>query len=598
MSHALYRLGRWTARHPWRTIVAWVVLAVVVITASVTWGRELRDSFNVPGVDSDRATQLLSTAQSADAGVTARVVATPRDAASLSGAEAGRALAELREELSAIDGVVAVTAPQLSGDGKVALLTVQYPVLEDLDSGDLTRLKDVLDHFDDSALRVEAGGELFFHLEAAGGGSSEAIGILAAVVILLIAFGSVVAMGLPIVTALVGLAIGMSSLGLVTYLIEIPSDAPGMAAMVGIGVGIDYALFLVTRYREFVASGSNTEDAVGRSLATAGQAVLFAGGTVVVAILGLAVAGVPMMTAAGVATSTVVAVEVVAALTLLPALVALSASWIDRLSIHRRGTAPSGRRAAQWAGHVSRHPWPYAVGGTLALLALTVPMFRLELGFPDEGTMPPSRTERRAYDLVSDGFGPGVNGPLLIAVDLSGATGDPTTILADLGKAVSADEGIATVYPAQVDRGSRVATIVAIPTTKPQAAATYDTVKRLRSDVFPGALDGSGASAHVGGATANFGDIAGRVTDRLPLFVGSVLLLSFLLLMVVFRSVLVPLKAALLNLLSIGAAYGVMVMVFQWGWGKDLIGLDSTLPIVSLIPMFMFAVLFGLSMDY
>ncbi len=601
MSHALYRLGRWTARHPWKVLAAWAAVAVVVVAASSLWGRELRDSFSVPGDDSHVATTLLARAHSDDAGVTARVVATPRGGATFEGAGAEKALQTLHRTLIDTDGVVAVSEPQISPDDRVALMTVQYPVLESLEKSYLSELKASIGSFaDDQHLQVEGGGELFFHLSEAGSGSSELIGIGAAIVILLVAFGSLVAMGLPIVTALVGLAIGISSLGLVTYLVEIPSGATGMAAMVGIGVGIDYALFLVTRYREFLDAGSAPDDAIGRSLATAGQAVLFAGGTVVVAILGLAVANVPMMTATGVATSIVVAIAVMSSLTLLPALVSLSGGWIDRLSIHRshRSASIGHNRAAKWAAHVARHPWPYAVGGTLALLALTAPMFRLELGFPDDGTMPPDRTERRAYDLVTEGFGPGLNGPLLVAVDLSKVSGGEAAVLDSLAEAMEADAGIAAVAPAQINKEARVATVVAVPTTKPQAEETYETVGRLRSEVIPEALEGTGATAHIGGATASFGDIASRVTDRLPYFVSAVVLVSFLLLMIVFRSVLVPLKAALLNLLSIGSAYGVMVMVFQWGWGKDLIGLDSTLPVVSLIPMFMFAVLFGLSMDY
>ena len=323
--------------------------------------------------------------------------------------------------------------------------------------------------------------------------------------------------------------------------------------------------------------------------------MIFAGGTVVIAILGLAVAGVPFMTAAGVAISVIVLIMVVASVTLLPAFLGVVGPWIDRLGLHRRNrTDAVGAGWMRWGRHVSNHAWTYAIGVTALLLALTAPVLSLNLGFPDDGTQPETQTQRRAYDLVAEGFGPGINGPLVIAVDISG----DASVVKPLADAVAADPGVASVAEPQVDRASGVATMVAIPMTAPQDDATYETVQRLRADVFPVVLEGRDASAHIGGSTANFGDVAGRVTDRLPAFIGAVIALSFLLLMFVFRSVLVPLKAALLNLLSIGAAYGVLVMVFQWGWGKDLIGLESTIPVVSFIPMFMFAILFGLSMDY
>jgi len=365
--------------------------------------------------------------------------------------------------------------------------------------------------------------------------------------------------------------------------------------MIGLGVGIDYALFLVTRHREFLARGLDVADAAGRAVATAGQAVIFAGGTVVIAILGLAVAGVPFMTAAGVAISVIVLLMVVASVTLLPAFLGVAGTNIDRFGLHRRGaSAEVGRGWQRWGRHVADHAWSYAIGVTVVLLALTAPVLSLELGFPDDGTQPVSQTQRRAYDLMADGFGPGVNGPFVIAIDLA----DDETIVDPLAAAIAADPGITSVGPAFVDAEAGIATLVAQPTTAPQDGATFETVERLRADVFPAVLDASPATAHVGGNTASFGDVAGRVSDRLPAFIGAVILLSFLLLMLVFRSVLVPLKAALLNLLSIGAAYGVLVAVFQWGWGKDLIGLESTVPVVSFIPMFLFAILFGLSMDY
>jgi RND superfamily putative drug exporter len=523
-------------------------------------------------------------------------------------------LADIRTAVAALPNVLATTDPAgalaqgrdaavddglVSADGRVALLRVQYPVRDEVDSGDLARLKAAgAEARRDSPLRIEMGGDLFFAFEEPETGVGELVGLIAAVVILLLAFGSVIAMGLPIGMAIFGLALSISSMSLLMYIVELPAWATQIGSMVGLGVGIDYALFLVTRHREFLARGMTVEEAVGRAVATAGQAVVFAGGTVVIAILGLAVAGIPFVTNGGIALSVIVLTMVVASITLLPAFLGLAGHRINGRRRRRVASRPTSGttspRWERWGSHVSTHALAYAVGVTVLLLALTAPVLSLRLGFPDEGTLPGSRTERRAYDLVAEGFGPGTNSPLVIAVATSGDPG----VIEPLRAAIGADPGIAAVAPAVVDADAGVATLLAFPTTSPQDAATLTTIKRLRSDVFPPVLAGSRAEAHVGGQTATWGDMGDRVKERLPLFIGAVAMLSFLLLMVVFRSVLVPLKAAALNLLSIGAAYGVMVMVFQWGWGMELIGLEATVPIIPFIPMFMFAIVFGLSMDY
>ena len=599
MSGLLYRWGRVAAMRPWRVIAVWLVVVVAVLAGATGFGRELEDSFVVPGLDSQQAVDLQVAAESDRAGLTAQVVVTPRDDDTrLDVASAGRsATDELEAELADLPQVLGTTRT-VSPDGRVALIRVQYPVVEQLDPVDLENLKDlVTDSPAGSQLQVEASGDLFFAFEEAPTGVGEAIGLLAAVVILLVAFGSVLAMGLPIGIALVGLTVSVSGLSLITYLVDIPSFAPVVGAMVGLGVGIDYALFVVTRHREYLAEGLHVPEAAGRAVATAGQSVIFAGGVVVIAILGLAVSGIPFMTAAGIAISVVVGTMVVAALTLLPALLGLAGHRINGLRSRRRQRQKAhvaDRMWRRWGRHVSAHAWVYAVGATALLVALAAPALSLRLGFPDEGALPDSRTERQAYDLLADGFGAGVNGPLIIAVDVSSDSG----VLEPLAAAVAADPGVASVAPAELSGDGQVATLVAIPSTPPQDAATMETVERLRTQVFPEVLAGSTASAHVGGQTATWGDLGGRVGDRLPWFIAAVVLLSFLLLTVVFRSVLVPLKAALMNLLSIGAAYGVLVMVFQWGWGKDLIGLEETVPIIAFIPMLMFAILFGLSMDY
>ena len=615
LSHTLYRWGRFAARRPLAMIGSWLVVSVLVIGASSAFGQDLEDSFEVPGLDSQEAADLLSAARSDQVGLTAQVVLTPRDerATFFDAADARAALAKVQAAVADLPKVLDTTDPAgaaaagpeaaaasgaISPDGRVALIRVQYPVLEDLNKDDLENLKQLgAGAGAGSPLRIEMGGDLFFAFEEPATGIGEMIGLVAAIVILLLAFGSLIAMGLPIGMAVFGLALGISSMSLITYLIDIPAWAPSLGSMIGIGVGIDYALFIVVRHREYLARGMTVQESAGRAVATAGQAVVFAGGTVVIAMLGLAVAGVPFVTAAGMAISVIVLIMVVASITLLPAFLGLAGHRINRLGLRRdrvRRGATVGSGWQHWGEHVTRNAWAYAIGAAVLLLALAAPVTALHVGIPDDGALPETRTERRAYDLVADGFGAGINGPLVVAVDVS----EDPTVVQPLLEAIEADEGIAAVAPPEVHAEAGVATLVAFPTTGPQDDATLDTIERLRANVLPAALDGSQARAHIGGQTASFADVGDRVHDRLPLLIAAVVLLSFLLLTLVFRSVVVPLKAALLNLLSIGASYGVMVMVFQWGWGAGIIGLESTVPIVSFIPMFMFAILFGLSMDY
>ncbi len=573
MAHTLYRLGRHAARHPRTTIGAWLVVAALVVAASAAFGRDLEDSFDVPGADSQKAAALLTAAGSDGAGLTAQVVVTTREASTLSDS----ALAEIQSGAAALPHVLATSDPVISRDGGTALLRLQYPVLEELSADDLRALKAfVSEARQGSPLQIEMGGDLFYAFEEAQVGVGELIGLIAAGLVLLVAFGSLIAMGLPIAMALFGLALGISAMSLVTYLVTISSWVPQLATMIGFGVGIDYALFIVTRHREHLARGMTVEESAGRAVATAGQAVIFAGGTVVIAILGLAVAGIPFLTASGVGVAIVVLIMVVASVSLLPAMLGLAGRRIGAFGHH----SAIGPRWQRWGEHVTGHAGKYAIGVTVLLLALAAPVLDLRLGSPDDGNLSQARTERRAYDLASRGFGPGINGPLVIAVDAAEAE--------SARAAAMGDPGIAAVAPPETKAG--VAMLVAYPTTSPQDDATATTIRRLRT-VLP-------ASAHVGGQTASAIDVGDRLEDRLPLFVTAVVLLSFLLLVVVFRSVLVPLKAAVLNLLSVGAAYGVLVMVFQWGWGSGLLGIESTVPIVPFIPIFMFAILFGLSMDY
>ncbi|WP_329395054.1 MMPL family transporter [Streptomyces melanogenes] len=629
LSKALLRLGASAARHPWRVIAAWLVAATLAVLAAVAFGGRTADSMTAPGLDSQRAAELIERAGTGQEGMTAQVVVTPLDgAATFFDHDGARtALTRLQIEVKRLPHVLGTSDPAgaldaggdtavrgglVSADGRIAVIRVQYPDQSRLSAEDLDALVDLGDRLRaELPLRIEMGGNLFYAFSDPNGGASELIGILAAAAILFLAFGSLVAAALPIGMAVFGLTVGVTTMTVLAGFTDVPTFAPVLGSMVGLGVGIDYALFVLARHREYLARGLDPHEAAGRAVATAGRPVVFAGGTVVVSILGMAVANVPFMTVGGLAVSIVVLTMVLASVTLLPAFLgaagprlaragrigrALQTRKLGRLA-RRRDPAAGAAHAAgwrRWIGHVSRHPVLYAVGAAGLLLTATLPVLGLRVGLPDDGSLPHSRTERRAYDLVAEGFGPGTNGPLVIAADPNGDPG----VLDRLVGAVAADPGIASVAPTHIDRATGIATLVVFPTTSPQDKATADTIARLRTDVLPTAIGHGPARAHVGGAAASLSDVGRRTSQRLPVFIAAVLAMSFLLLMLVFRSILVPLKAVLLNLLSIGAAYGIMVAVFQWGWGGALIGLEATVPIVSFIPMFLFAILFGLSMDY
>ncbi|MEV7067620.1 MMPL family transporter [Streptomyces collinus] len=629
LSKALLRLGASAARHPWRVIAAWLIAATLAVLAAVAFGGRTADSMTAPGLDSQRAAELIERAGTGQEGMTAQVVVTTLDDGTTFFDDDGArtALTRLRAEVKRLPHVLGTSDPAgaldaggdtavrgglVSADGRIAVVRVQYPDQSRLSAEDLDALVDLGDRLRaELPLRIEMGGNLFYAFSDPDGGASELIGLLAAAAILFLAFGSLVAAALPIGMAVFGLTVGVATMTVLAGVTEVPTFAPVLGSMVGLGVGIDYALFVLARHREYLACGLDPQAAAGRAVATAGRPVVFAGGTVVVSILGLAVANVPFMTVGGLAVSIVVLTMVLASVTLLPAFLGAAGPRLARAGrigralqtrkpgrlARRRAPAAGAAHAAgwrRWIGHVSRHPVPYAAGAAGLLLTATLPVLGLRVGLPDDGSLPQSRTERRAYDLVAEGFGPGTNGPLVIAAD---PTGDPG-VLDRLVGAVAADPGIASVAPTHIDRATGIATLVVFPTTSPQDKATADTIARLRTDVLPTAIGHGPARAHVGGAAASLSDVGQRTSQRLPVFVAAVLAMSFLLLMLVFRSILVPLKAVLLNLLSIGAAYGIMVAVFQWGWGGALIGLEATVPIVSFIPMFLFAILFGLSMDY
>ncbi len=520
-------------------------------------------------------------------------------------------------ELRRTEGVVAASdpfdpaAPSVSPDGRTAFTTVVFAA-ETLQAVDAERVEAAVEAGRASdAVQIEIGGTITQAAQEIEG--KEAFGLAVAVVVLLVAFGSVIAMGLPIGTALFGIFIGLTGVSVLAGFADVPTVSPMLATMIGLGVGIDYALFIITRHRQFLHEGWSVPDAAGRANATAGQAVLFAGMTVVVAICGLFVSGIPSVGMMGLASGIVVAVSMLAAVTLLPAFLGLAGPWIDRLRIGRHRAVEltaEETMAGRWAHRVGNRPWPYAIGGALTLLVLASPLVAMRIAFPDDGNAGTDHTERRAYDLLADGFGPGFNGPFTIVVDGSSidASGTPAAegtaaqgtaaAAGQVATALQAESGIAFVAPPALSPDGSTAVLLAYPATAPQDEATTDLVHRLRDSVIPAVEDRTGAAAYVAGWVPASIDISDQLASRTPLFIAAVVALSFVLLTILFRSVLVPLKAALMNLLSIGASYGLLVAVFQWGWGKELIGLDETVPIFPFVPMIMFAILFGLSMDY
>ena len=612
MSGLLERLGRAAARHKWWFVVVWLIAAVSVgLLAKGLDGKET-DNFRIPGAQSQEALDLLVQDFPAASGQSASVVF--QSDAGITSPKVQPAIAESVANLEKLPHVVSVTDPYgplgpavISKNGRITLVTVQFDVAAQ------KLPKDIYDQITAATapaaaadVRLAYGGAVVDYAHQPPSSNADLIGLLAAVVVLLFAFGSVVAMGLPITTALFGLAVGISLIKIVAAFTDIGT----LAQMIGLGVGIDYSLFIVSRYRENRALGMDIESAIGRSVATAGSAVLFAGTTVVIAICGLAVSGIPYVARLGYMSGLVVLVMMIAALTLLPAALAVVGDKIDKFKVpsllhhadrakaqgHPDPVSPRSTVWERWAHLVASHAWPFAIFAVAILLALAWPVLSMRLGESDDGNLPSNATQRQAFDLIALGFGEGANGPLLVVVSLPEPNdGAPADAIA---AAVAKAPGVAEVTPPQISPNGKVAQIAVIPTSAPDSEATATLVGTLRDTVLPQAVGDSGAQAYVGGLTATFIDIGDRISGRLLYFILAVVLLSFLLLMLVFHSILVPLTAAIMNLLSVAAAYGVTVAVFQWGWAKGLVGLQSTVPITAFVPMMMFAVLFGLSMDY
>jgi putative drug exporter of the RND superfamily len=607
----LSRLASWCFDHRRTVLVAWILVAAAVIGTAVSLGSQFSDNYSSASLASQQAQNVLSARFPAQAGASVDIVmhspdplTSGRNAASVAGvASAVRTL----PHVSTVDSPLAPGGRrQLSADGRTGFVVVQFDTtaVNLPNSAALDVIHTALG-FARPGLQVAVGGAPADNVVSAAPGSSEGIGITAAIVIMLLAFGSVVAMGLPLLIALIGVGLGFGIVDAASHVLTIPDFGPDLMAMIGLGVGIDYALLIVTRYRQEMAGGHQPREAAGIAQSTAGRSVLFAGGTVVIALLGLLVVNLPFMDGLAVGAILAVLLVLAGALTLLPALFGFAGHAIDRLHIPAlsRRTAPAGSGGGpehgfwyRWGRTVQRHPWACGIAAVVVLVVLAIPLLSMRQAFSDDGNEPPSLTTRQAYDLLSAGFGPGFNGPLVIAAELRGP--DERATVTALDARIRAVPGVASVAPAVFDAAGDAAVLVVYPTTSPEAAQTATLVAVLRDRVIPAATAGTGVTALVGGETAGGVDASAYLAGRLPWVVAVVITLGFILLMIAFRSILVPLKAAVMNVLSIGAAYGVIVAVYQWGWLSAVFGVSRPGPIDPWIPLMIFAIVFGLSMDY
>ena len=639
----LRRLASFAVRHKRLMVFGiWLPLTILIAVGSTSIGSNFRTEMAMPSSEARQAEEMLSSVQSGDAGVNGQIVIktdkTVVDAA-------------IKKEFTAALDVIAqipnvsVKSPyespsQINQSKTIAFAEISVPRTYTM--VDMEKVADKVfaasQNVKDAGITIEYGGQIFETFEMP---ESEVLGLLAAVIILVIAFGSIIAMGLPIGVALLGLAVASSIVAVVSNFMSMPNEATSMVAMIGLGVGIDYALFIVTRFREAMHDGLSIEDAVVEAIDTSGRAVMFAGITVIVALLGLLSIGLAFVTGFAVAMAIGVAVMMIGSVSLLPALLAMVGTRIESTSwaavaalgslvisamvavfthsilfvqiggaiaaafiIMRFFVAglkkPLPHRAQnnhqhtiwwRWSRVVQHHPWRALTVSVVGLGLLAMPMFSLRLGFSDMGNAPEDTSVRKAYDLISEGFGPGFNGPLYIAV--GGETAADPQAMQQFAQVIAKTDGVAAAFPAPMP-SKEVGLVIAYPKTSPQDEATSDLVHNLRSDIIPA----TNVYAKVGGFTASGIDFSDYLSKRLPWLIGSVLIVSFFLLMAVFRSILVPLKAVLMNLLSVGAAYGVIVAVFQWGWMADVFGVGKPGPVEAWAPMFLFAIVFGLSMDY
>ena len=599
-------LARWCFRRRAWVLVAWLALLVILGVLSRTAGSAYTSSSTVPGTGSTTALSLLGRAFPGHAGDQDTIVWTSPEG--VRAAPVRARITAMLNQVAAAPSVGTVISPyaargaaQVSRDGTIAYATVVFDAqAASLPAPDVSRVIHLAEAARAPGLQVDLGGQAVENVLRPSIGISAVVGLVAAAVVLFLAFASLPAMLLPLAVAITALASGLLTVGLASHAVSIPSIGPTLATLIGLGVGVDYALFVVTRHRGNIKAGMSPQDAAARALNTAGRAVLFAGTTVCIALLGMLVLNISYVSGLGIAAAITVLFTMAAAVTLLPALLGFLGMRVLSRRERRRLAAggPARDGASGWwprlAGFVQRHPARLAAAATAAMIILAIPVLSLRLGSSDAGNDPASSTTRQAYDLLAEGFGPGFNGPL----QLVATTGSPagTAALDRLAATLRTEPGIAAVSAPVPGHGATLISV--IPTTSPEAAATSSLIDRLRDSVIPAAEHGSTLHVYVGGVTAVFADFATVIGAKLPVFIGVIIGLGFLLLMLAFRSLLVPAVAAVMNLLAAGAAFGVMGAVFQYGWGLHVLNLGQAGPIQSFLPVLMLAVLFGLSMDY
>ncbi|AMW11794.1 hypothetical protein A4E84_21215 [Streptomyces qaidamensis] len=605
MAAFLYRLGRLAFRRRWYVALVWAAVLAAVGLGALKAPGAVDEEFSMPGIESQKAFDLMeqrfpgATADSATARVVFIAPGGEKVTAAGNKKSVEKAVAGLGDGTQVANAVDPFAAKTVSKDGTTAFATVTYKVgAGDLTDASRSHLERTIDQARDSGLTVEAGGTALA-AEGGPGGTAEVIGVAIAAVVLLITFGSLAAAGLPLLTAVIGIGVSMATILALAGALGLSTTTGTLAMMLGLAVGIDYALFVVSRYREERAKGRTPQEATGLAVGTAGSAVVFAGLTVVIALAGLAVVGIPMLTKMGLAAAGAVVVAVLIALTLVPALLGFWPNAVLTRRARRSGRIEESAETnagTRWARFVLRRPIPVLLLGVVGLGALALPAADLQLGMPGDEAKPTSTTERRAYDALAEGFGPGFNGPLTIVVDAKGAA-DPKAAAGTIAKEIGGTAGIVSVSPARFNDAGDTAVFSAVPSTAPTDEKTKNLVTTIR-DERPGIESGTGASYEVTGSTAMNIDIAEKVQAALIPYLVVVVGLAIVLLLVVFRSLLVPLKAALGFLLSVLASLGAVVVVFQQGHGAELLGVEQTGPIMSLMPIFLVGIVFGLAMDY
>ncbi len=602
-------LARWCVQRRLFTVLLWLLALVGIAAGAFVAGSAYSNDYKVPGTESGRATELLKEGFPSLGGDSDSVVwHTPSGTVRDSGVE--QTMTRTLDRIEELPGVASVSGPyddggagRVSADGRTAYATVTFEHSgKDITSGEAETVVKTAKAAETDGLDVELGGSAVELSEPSGGHTAEIVGVAVAAVVLFLAFGSLAASLLPIATALVSVGTAYAGIVLLGHVMTVADFAPMLGLLIGLGVGIDYALFIVTRHRRGLKRGLSVTEAATNAVATTGRAVVFAGATVCIALLGMLILRLSFLNGVAVAASLTVVLTVAASVTLLPALLSLigtrALSRRERRRLAEHGPEPELPTgfAARWSAFVERHPKLLGAVALVVMAVLALPTFSLHLGTSDQGNDPKTSTTRQAYDLIADGFGPGVNGPLTLVTEVDDA--QDRLALDNLGSTLRTTEDVASVSPVTYNQGGDTAFLTVVPESSPQSKQTSDLVDRLREDVLPRAESGTSLDVHVGGVTAGYDDFASVIVEKLPLFVGVVIGLGCLLLLLAFRSIGIPLKAAAMNVAAVAGAFGVVVMIFQWGWGSDLLGLGRAGPIEPFLPVIMVSVLFGLSMDY